>query len=101
LSFFDPPTRNVMHWDRVKEANVSATLYSPHTRKSGIQFQRWLLPPSSGRSWLFPLLLYSPRRNKQFCSWYRSSIVLGFRAIETIFIGTRTRYILGLRPLFP
>jgi hypothetical protein len=42
-------------------------------------------------SGLSPLLLYSSSRNKQFCSRFRSSIVLSYRITEIILTGTRTQ----------
>jgi hypothetical protein len=42
-------------------------------------------------SGLWRLLLKYPRRNKQFWSWRRSSIVLSLQNTENIFTGTRTQ----------
>jgi hypothetical protein len=32
-----------------------------------------------------------PRRNKQFCSWFRSSILLSYEATEKVFRRTPTQ----------
>jgi hypothetical protein len=40
-----------------------------------------------------PLFLYSLPRQKQLCSWRRSSIVFSSGASGTTFAGTRTHYI--------